>query len=66
MKYFKKILRLIGLVLFLSLAMLGISLGGGIPIPVSHRKENQMEIRLELPEEKETKYSDESISAYKG
>lgn len=53
MKFLKKAWRLLSLVLLVSLAVTGIGLGGGIPIPASSRKENHIEISVELPESKE-------------
>jgi len=53
MKYFKKAWRLFSLVLLVTLAVAGIGLGGGVPIPASSRKENHIEITVELPESKE-------------
>ena len=53
MRYFKKAWRLLCLVLLVALAVTGIGLGGGVPIPASNRKENHIEITVELPESKE-------------
>lgn len=53
MKFLKKAWRLLSLVLLVSLAVTGIGLGGGIPIPASSRKENHIEISVALPESKE-------------
>jgi hypothetical protein len=53
MKRFNKILRLIGLVLLLCLATIGISIGGGVPVPFARRKENTAEIKIELVETKD-------------
>lgn len=53
MKRFKKIRRLIGLVLLITLAMVGIGTGGGIPVPIAGKRENQIEITVELPDAKE-------------
>lgn len=39
--------------LLVMLAVTGIGLGGGVPIPASSRKENHIEIAIELPESKE-------------
>lgn len=39
--------------LLVALAVTGIGLGGGIPVPASGRKENHIEISVELPESKE-------------
>ncbi|QIL40108.1 hypothetical protein G7074_13065 [Pedobacter sp. HDW13] len=51
MKGFKKTGRLIGLVFLIFLASIGI--GGGIPIPPTNRRENQIEIKTELKETEE-------------
>ncbi|MDQ0641390.1 hypothetical protein QF042_004955 [Pedobacter sp. W3I1] len=48
MKQFKKAMRLTGLVLLILLASVG--LGGGVPIPPSNKRENYIEIKIELPE----------------
>lgn len=53
MKYFKKAWRLLCLLLLVMLAVTGIGLGGGVPIPAGSRKENHIEIAVELPESKE-------------
>ena len=55
MKCFTKILRLLGLVLLIVLASVGIGIGGGIPIPPSNKKEDTIEIKVELVESKEDK-----------
>ncbi len=51
MKYFKKAMRLVGLVLLIFLASIG--LVGGVPIPPSNRKENHIEIKVALKEAEE-------------
>jgi hypothetical protein len=48
MKRFKKTLRLIGLVLLIVLACLGIGIGGGAPVPRFNKKENTIGINAEL------------------
>ncbi|MEO5911249.1 MAG: hypothetical protein ABIP95_10200 [Pelobium sp.] len=48
MKRFKKTLRLLGLVVLIVLACLGIGIGGGVPVPPSNKKENTIEINVEL------------------
>jgi hypothetical protein len=53
MKFLKKAWRLLCLVLLVGLAITGIGLGGGVPIPANSRKENHIEISVELPESKE-------------
>lgn len=55
MKSFKKILRLLGLVLLIVLASVGIGFGGGVPIPTSNKKEDTIEIKVELVESNEDK-----------
>lgn len=52
MKRFKKILKLLGLVLLIVLASVGIGLGGGVPIPPSNKKKDSIEINVELVETK--------------
>jgi len=51
MRYFKRTLRLGGLVLLIMLVSIG--LGGGAPIPRLPRKENKMEIGTEVKDSKE-------------
>lgn len=55
MKSFKRILRLLGLVLLIVLACVGIGFGGGVPIPTSNKKEDTIEIKVELVESNEDK-----------
>ncbi len=55
MKSFKKILRLSGLVLLIVLASVGIGLAGVVPIPTSTKKEDMIEINVELVESHEEK-----------
>lgn len=55
MKSFKKILRLSGLVLLIVLASIGIGLAGVVPIPTSTKKEDTIEIKVELVESHEEK-----------
>lgn len=55
MKSFKKILRLLGLVLLIVLASVGLGIGGGIPIQPSNKKEDVIEIKVELVESNENK-----------
>jgi hypothetical protein len=53
MKNFKRIFRLLTLVFFMVLAMVGVGLGGGIPIPSSNRREDTIVIKVELVESEE-------------
>ena len=53
MKSFKKTLRLFGLVFLIVLATLGIGFVGGVPIPLSKKKEDTIELKTELIEDKE-------------
>jgi len=53
MKRLKKMLRLAGLALLIILATCGIVIIGGAPVPPTRRKENTIEIRTELVENKE-------------
>jgi hypothetical protein len=55
MKRFKRILRLLGFVILIFLASLGIGLSGGVPIPPSHKKEDVTGIKTELFESDEEK-----------
>jgi hypothetical protein len=55
MKSFKKMLRLSGLVLLIVLATVGIGFGGGMPILPSNKKEDIIEIKVELVESNDNK-----------
>lgn len=55
MKRFKKILRLLGLVVLIILASIGIGFGGGVPIRPSNKKEDTLEIKVELLKSNEDK-----------
>ena len=57
MKRLKKILRLLGLVLLIVLAGVGLGFGGGVPIPTSNKREDTTEINIEWvePNEDQTK-----------
>jgi hypothetical protein len=55
MKSFKKILKLLGLTLLIVLASVGIGFGGVIPIPPSNKKDDTIEIKVELVESNEDK-----------
>ena len=55
MKSFKKTLKLLGLVLLIVLASVGLGIGGGISIPPSNKKEDTIEIKVELVESNEDK-----------
>lgn len=64
MKWLKKTLRVVGLVLLIILAACGIFIIGGAPVPPLRRKENTIEIVTELIENKE-KESDVAIFKFK-
>ncbi len=53
MQRFKKALRLLSLALLLSLASLGVTLGGGVPVLSNKRKEDRNEVKIELVETRE-------------
>ena len=46
----KKILRIIGLIIFLSLASAGVGILGGVPITTRSRKEEGLDEKIELVE----------------
>ncbi len=50
MKSFKKTLKLLGLVLLIVLASVGIGISGGVSIPPTKKKEDTIEIKVELVE----------------
>jgi hypothetical protein len=53
MKSFKKALKLSGLIILIVLASFGIGLTGGVPIPRSNKKEDNIEINVKLPDDDE-------------
>lgn len=53
MKSFKRILRLSGFVLLIVLASVGVGFAGGVPIPSSNKKEDTIEITVEMVETQE-------------
>lgn len=55
MKSLKKIMRLLGLIILIILATVGIGIGGVAPVPLSSKKENTIEIKVELVESNEDK-----------
>lgn len=59
MQDLKRRLRLIGLVLIMLLATVGISLGGGIPIPMYGKKEDGPPVKIELVKEDDEDESEE-------
>ncbi len=60
MQRLKKGMRLIGLICLITLAAIGVSLGGGVPI-ISSRRQKSKETQIELVEtmEKESALSNE-------
>ncbi len=53
MNYLKRIWRQIGLILLIALVVLGIGIVGGVPIPPSNKRENDIEMKIELHEKEE-------------
>jgi hypothetical protein len=53
MKIFKKMLKVLGYALFIFFVAVAVSLGGGVPIPRSTRKEDLIEMKIEMAEPKE-------------
>lgn len=51
MKVFKKTVRLLGLFILIILASVGIAIGGGIPIPPGNKKEENIEVSIELEDD---------------
>ncbi len=47
MNSFKKMLRLLALIALMALATIGVGLGGGIPVRITNRKEDHIEVRTE-------------------
>jgi hypothetical protein len=54
-KNFKKMLRIAGMIMLIALASFGVGLIGGVPIPMNKRRENVIELRIELKESEEHK-----------
>lgn len=50
MRSFKKMLRLIGLVLLLVLATMGVGLSGGVPVRSVGKRDEMIEISVQLDE----------------
>ncbi|WP_259070773.1 hypothetical protein HDF24_23485 [Mucilaginibacter sp. X4EP1] len=50
MKQFKKVLRVAGMIMLITLASVGVGITGGIPVPSNRRKDNSIEIKTELKE----------------
>jgi hypothetical protein len=55
MKVLKKAFKIACLVLLISLACFGISISGGVPAPFSRKRDNTVEIKIELLEQREEK-----------
>jgi len=55
LKKFKRILRVAGMVMLMALAAFGVGLIGGAPIPMNKRRENLIEMHIELKESDENK-----------
>lgn len=48
-------LRIAGMIMLIALASFGVGLIGGVPIPMNKRRENVIELRIELKESEEHK-----------
>ncbi|MES2287808.1 MAG: hypothetical protein V4547_19125 [Bacteroidota bacterium] len=53
MKNLKKTIKLFGFVLLIILASVGVGIGGGTPVLPTSKKEDSIEIKVELPESKD-------------
>lgn len=53
MKNLKKTIKRFGFVLLIILASVGVGIGGGAPILPTSKKEDPIEIKVELPESKD-------------
>jgi hypothetical protein len=53
MQRFKRTIRLLGLVLLMLLASIGVGLSGGVPLSRSSKENDLIEIRQELTDQKE-------------
>jgi len=58
MKSFKKTVRLLGFIILMVLASAGVGLMGGIPMPTVKRREQTIEIKVELTESNEEEESE--------
>jgi len=54
MKRFKRILRLLGLMCLIALAVFGVGIAGGVPIPSSTKREHAIEVKIELLDTEES------------
>ena len=50
MEKIQKVFRIVLLILLITLAMIGVGLSGGIPIPNAFRKKEKVEIQSEMVE----------------
>lgn len=53
MKNLKKTIKLFGFILLIILASVGVGIGGGAPVLPTGKKEDSIEIKVELPESKD-------------
>jgi hypothetical protein len=53
MQRFKRTIRVLGLVLLMLLASMGVGLSGGVPLSRSSKENDLIEIRQELTDQKE-------------
>ena len=54
-KKFTKVLRVAGMIMLIVLASFGVGIIGCVPIPANNRRENVIELRIELKETDENK-----------
>ncbi|MFD1631162.1 hypothetical protein [Pseudopedobacter beijingensis] len=59
MLWVKKLFRLLILSSLITLSTLGIGLTGGIPIPINKRRENLMEVKIEVLTDETTNDNEE-------
>lgn len=61
MKKFKRIMKLLALICLIALAVMGVGLSGGVPIPLSNKREDTIEANIELVESEKDEVSLEEV-----
>ncbi len=64
-KSFKKLMRLLGLIVLIVLASIGIGIGGGMPIPAKGKKEDSIETVIGLGESPQIDGTETDLSGFK-